>query len=71
MRTKFGGVGGSLEVTRFTKADCDAIQSDNQIDTCTRAAIGCRSIVPHAGEWEVGLIAAEGTQPLRLNTVYE
>ena len=30
MRTKFGGVGGRLEVTRSTNPDSDASHADNQ-----------------------------------------
>jgi hypothetical protein len=41
MRIKFGGVGGSVEATRSTNADSDAIQSDSHVDTsCIRVAIG-------------------------------
>ena len=41
MRTKFGGVGGSLEVTRSTNPDSDANHVDNQLATSSDdAAIG-------------------------------
>src|SRR5687767_13410875 len=44
MRTKFGGVGGSLEVTRFTNPDSDVNHVDNQLATSPDdAAIGCPS----------------------------
>jgi hypothetical protein len=41
MRTKWGGVGGHVEVTRWTNADSDVSHVDNQLRTSpSDAAIG-------------------------------